>query len=375
MTAKKIRKLRRAKKVVTEVVTDKAVALNPLTPPEPQGPVINPNVPQITNESIAEHREDVLSGARKYIYPLAHSKHRILVMTSGILIATLAAFLVYCLLGYYKVYQYNAFLYRVSQVVPFPIAKADGHYIDYENYLYELRHYVHYYESQLQRDFSGVDKQQLIQQRKQALDKVINQAYIKDLAKQNGVSVSNKEVDARIQIVRDQNRLGSNDKVFADVLRDYLGWSPADFRRSLKQQILAEKVAAKLDTQATRLATDVAAKVARKNVDFGESAKKYSIDSRSKANGGDYGFVITKSNPNVPPQVVNALFAMKAGSISGPILASPVSGSAPTYEIVKVIKNDGKTVTAQHISIPIKDVSTYIEALKQQNPPKTYVHF
>ncbi len=26
-------------------------------------------VPRITNENVAEHREEVLSGARKYIYP------------------------------------------------------------------------------------------------------------------------------------------------------------------------------------------------------------------------------------------------------------------------------------------------------------------
>src|SRR5665811_1430574 len=34
-------------------------------------------VPRITNETVAEHREAVLSGARKYIYPLQHSKRRI----------------------------------------------------------------------------------------------------------------------------------------------------------------------------------------------------------------------------------------------------------------------------------------------------------
>jgi len=35
------------------------------------------NLPRITNETIAEHREEVLSSARKYIYPLQHSLQRI----------------------------------------------------------------------------------------------------------------------------------------------------------------------------------------------------------------------------------------------------------------------------------------------------------
>ena len=31
-------------------------------------------IPRITNETVAEHREEVLSSARKYIYPLQHSR-------------------------------------------------------------------------------------------------------------------------------------------------------------------------------------------------------------------------------------------------------------------------------------------------------------
>src|ERR1039458_1937006 len=33
------------------------------------------NVPRITNETVIDHREEALSSARKYIYPLQHSKH------------------------------------------------------------------------------------------------------------------------------------------------------------------------------------------------------------------------------------------------------------------------------------------------------------
>ncbi len=35
------------------------------------------NVPRITNETVGDHREEVLSSARKYIYPLKQSKHRV----------------------------------------------------------------------------------------------------------------------------------------------------------------------------------------------------------------------------------------------------------------------------------------------------------
>ena len=61
------------------------------------------------------------------------------------------------------------------------------------------------------------------------MDKVINDAYVKQLAKQYKVTVSDQEVQAEIKTVRDQNRLGGSDKVFEDVLKEYLGWAVDDF--------------------------------------------------------------------------------------------------------------------------------------------------
>jgi len=376
MTAKrKLKKLQQAKTLVTDVVSDKAAVLNPLTPRPPEQPAINEDVPNITNKTLAEHREDVLSGARKYIYPLAHSKRRIVVVTSGIIAATIVAFLVYCFFGLYNLYQYNSFLYRVTQVVPFPIAKEDGHYIDYENYLFELRHYVHYYQSQLQSNFAGADKAQLLQFRKQALTDTINAAYVKQLAAENGVTVSDQEVNSRINEVRDQNRLGSDNKVFTDVLHDYWGWSLTDFKRSLKQEILAEKVAAKLDTAANQKAQLVLSKL-KAGANFGKLAKKYSDDAATRSNSGQYATAITKSDPNVPPQVIDALFSLRPGKISGIIVASPVlSNNGPTLEIVKVLKTSSQAVVAQHISIKLTNISVYVKRLSDQHPAKLYVHF
>ena len=360
--------VKRIKKAVPEAVIEKATELNPLAPPTPQLPNLE-NVPQITNETIAEHRENVLSGARKYIYPLAHSKHRVVMITTTLVIATIAALLAYCSLALYKFYQYNTFLYRITQVVPFPVARADGSFVDYENYLFELRHRVHYFETQQQSNFNDpANHQQLINFRKDSLTQVINEAYVKKLANTNHVSVSGKEVDQRIAEVRDQNRLGSNNKVFADVLNSYWGWSIGDFKRSLKQEILNEKVVAKLDTQDTQRANSALAQL-KGGTDFATLAKQVSDDQGTKSNGGDYGIGITKTNPNIPPEVINALFNMKVGQISG------VINTGTSLEIVKLTQTDGTTVNASHISFNLKDISVYINQLKTKSPPKTYVKF
>jgi parvulin-like peptidyl-prolyl isomerase len=361
----KLNRLRRAKQIVPEVLDPRS---KPAEPPSLE------DVPKITNETIAEHREQVLKGARKFIYPLAHSKRTIIIVTVSVIITAIIGLLAYCSLGLYRYYQYNTFIYRVTQVVPFPIAKAGKQYVSYENYLFELRHYVHYYQSQQEQNFSGTGRQQLIQFRKQALDNVINQAYIKKLASKQHVSVSGKEVDMRLAEVRAQNRLGGNDKVFEDVLRSYWGWSINDFKRSLAQQILTEKVAAALDTAAQQKAASVVQQ-AKSGADFTALAKQYSDDPTAKDNGGDYGFAIAKTNPNVPPEVVNVLFGLKAGQVSDEILASPVLASqGASLQIVKLTAISGNTVTAQHIVINLKDISGAVKALEKQQPPHPYVH-
>jgi hypothetical protein len=281
---KRFKKTKDVKQLVPTKVVEKAAELSPL-PSTPVVPSLE-DVPTITSETIATHREEVLKGARKYIYPLRHSKRKIVAVTISVMIAAIIGLFIYCYFALYRYYQYNTFLYRVTQVAPFPVAKAGGKYVEYENYLFELRHYVHYYENQQQRNFGGADREQLLAFRKQALQNVINNAYIKQLAGQNHVSVSDKEVNARLNEVRSQNRLGGNNKVFGDVLHDYWGWSVNDFKRSLKQEILAEKVSAKLDNTASQKAAAVLAQ-AKAGADFVNLAKQNSDDPTAKDSGGE----------------------------------------------------------------------------------------
>lgn len=351
--------------MVPSRISEKAADLNPMTPIQPQVPNLE-DVPQITNETIAEHREEVLKGARKFIYPLRHSKHRIVVVTTGIIIGATLSFLIYCGFALYRFYQYNTFLYRVTQVAPFPIARAGGGFVSYESYLFEVRHYVHYYQSQVPGQFGGQD--QILQFRRQALQNVIDAAYIKKLAHQNHISVSDKEVTARITEVRGQNRLGSDNKVFADVLRSYWGWSINDFKRSLKDQILSEKVVAKLDTATTARAAAALTQIGS-GTDFAAVAKAVSDDPGAASNGGDYGFSITRNNPNVPPQVIDALFNISPGQVSS------VINAGSSLQIVKLLQKNGNSVTAQHIVFSLKDISAYLTPLKAKEPAHSYVKF
>jgi parvulin-like peptidyl-prolyl isomerase len=325
-------------------------------------------IPRITNETVAEHREEVLSSARKYIYPLQHSAHRVVIVSLSLFAAVVILFFSYCLLAMYKLQSSSGFVYAVTQVIPFPVARAGSHFVSYESYLFELRHYIHYYQTQQKVDFSSTaGKQQLADFRKRALQSVVNDAYIKELAKQHNVSVSDQELNNEIALVRDQNRLGSNDQVFADVLKEFWGWSVDDFKRELKQQMLTQKVVATLDTVTQQRAQNVLNQL-QQGGNFGDLAKKYSDDPSTRDSGGDYGFAIDKNNRDISPQVVDELFKLQPGQTSGIISA----GNG--LEIVKVQSVSSGKVRASHIMFAFKDVNTYIQPLRDKQKTHAYIH-
>lgn len=326
------------------------------------------NIPRITNETVAEHREEVLGSARKFIYPLQHSVRRIVVVSVGIFVLLTIGFFTYCGLALYRFHVTSTFIYRVTQVIPFPVAKAGSRYVSYENYLFELRHYIHYYQTQQKVDFNSTSgKQQLAAFRKVALQTVIDQAYIKQLAAQRNITVSDAEVNNEVALLRDQNRLGGSNAVFADVLKEFWGWSTSDFKRELKDQILSQKVVSAMDTSAHDRAQNVLGQL-QDGGSFADLAQQNSDDSSTKAKGGDYGYAISKGNRDLSPQVINELFKLQAGQISG-IIETPLG-----LEIIKVTEIDGSTVRASHILIQFQSLDTYLKPLEAQHKPSQFIH-
>ncbi len=322
------------------------------------------NLPRITNETVAEHREEVLSSARKYIYPLQHSRGRIIKISTSLFIAAILVFFAYLGLALYKFQSTSTFVYQVTRVIPLPVAKAGPHIVSYESYLFELRHLMHYYQTQQKEDFNDPKTAgHLVQLRKDSLEKVINDAYVKQLADKNNITVSNREVDAQIALVKSQNRLGTSDQMLADVLRQFWDWSVTDFRRELKSQLLAQKVASQLDSASQAKARN-ALMMIQEGKDFAEVAAQMSEDESTKANGGKYAIEISQSNRDVPPQVVDALSRLQIGQVS------EVVNTGYTLEIVKLLEvgADNK-YQAAHVSFRIEGVERHIKPLREESPP------
>ncbi len=325
------------------------------------------NIPRITNETVAEHREDVLKGARKYKYPLQHSKHRIIVVSTILLCVALVSFFAYTGLALYKFQSSSAFMYRVTQVLPLPVARAGSHFVTYENYLFELRRYEHYYQTQQQVDFNSESGKRQLETfgKPQAMDEVIQAAYVKQLASKYHVSISSAELNDELSALQAQNQ--SNNQELADVTNKFFGWSIDDLKRELKQELLAQKVAAVMDTTTRARAATVLSQL-QAGADFGTAAAQSSDDAATKSNGGQYAdTAITAASTDVPPAVVRQLQTMQVGQVSGVIQAGT------TLEIVKLISTTDGKFTAAHISFNIKPIQTYVAPYQKAHPSHIYI--
>jgi len=324
-------------------------------------------IPRITNETIEVHRDEVLRGARKFIYPLQHSKHKIVIFSVTIIVAAIIGFMSYVTLGLYR-WQYTSdFMYQITKVLPLPVARIGGTFVAYENYLFELRHYIHYFDTQQDVDFASAQgRAQLAEQRKKSIESVVNYAYVKKIARQKNITVSAKEVDAQVAMLRSQNKLGSDNKVFENILKDYWGWSIGDFRRSIEQEILTSKVLQALDVKTKTTADDVLAQI-KAGKDFAALAKQYSNDPATKDRGGEIGFLITKNDQNLPSQTLDALSKLKAGEVSG------VINLGYGLEIIKNLGDqDGKTKAAI-IVLTFKDISYYLNDYKDKQKAQVFI--
>lgn len=331
----------------------------------------NTTIPKITSDNLAEHREDVLSGARKYIYPLQHSKNRIVLLSTSLFLGAILVFSILSVLLLYRFQTTSGFMYQVTKVIPFPIARTGGTFVAYENYLFELGHYIYYYENQQQLSFSTeFGKEQLKSYKQRAIDSVINDAYVKKIASENGITVSSQEIDEQIRIAKEQNRLGSSDEVFEDVLQDYWNWSLSDFRRSLKTEIMEQKVLRAMDPDTEQKATEALGKIAA-GQDFATVASEYSEDLSTKEQGGEFGFV-NKSNRNVSQQTVDTLFNLPVGQTSKIVVVPYGTGYA--LAIVKNLEDKDGQERGAHIIFKLKSLDELLNDRKEQQPYKLYMN-
>lgn len=176
----------------------------------------------------------------------------------------------------------------------------------------------------------------------QAITYLVQESELRQKAKDLGVSVSSKDVDARIQQIKTQY-FGGNEKKYQDQLTAQ-GLSEQQLRQDLEAQLLSEKIYAKVTSDvkvsdsavkqyyqqhiaqytsrtvrhilvSSKAQADKLEGQLKGGASFAALAKKYSQDKTSAVQGGK----LTISKGTTVPQFDAAAFSLKTMQISQPV--------------------------------------------------------
>ncbi len=265
----------------------------------------------------------------------------------------------------YKAQSIDKFLYRLTQIVPVPVARVDGQLVAYSDYLREVRSAVHYLSTKEAINFNSDDgKRQLQYQERLALNKAIQDAYVAKLARDEQISVSAKEVDDFVDKIISSNQLGVSEDAYKQIIRDYYDWSFDEYKTTLKKQLLQQKVLAKYDVDA-RAKIDAIYQQLLHGADFAATATQQSEDLATQGEGGDMGFVtIGSSDPN---GLIEAASNLTQGAITGVI-----SGTDGLY-IVKVIERQDNAVHLAKIFVNYTFLANKLNELKNVGKTEEFI--
>lgn len=190
----------------------------------------------------------------------------------------------------------------------------------------------------------------------QALQQLVLADIIRQEARKHGVKVSNKEVNDTYKQYADRNQGEDN---LRKQLKDFLGWTPAQFKKEIQVKLLEDKLNTKLaqddklNADQKKKAEDLLTQV-KSGADFAEVAKQ--SDDPTGQTGGDQGFV---KKGEVEPALESAIFSKNVGEITD------VTKTSRGYVIAKVTDKKDDTLKFSLILVTTKSLQqVLVEDLK-----------
>lgn len=326
-----------------------------------------PESTRITTETIAEHRERILAGGRRFKYPVQYARHK---LVFNAIIITVATLIVLVGVGYWQLYpaqNTSDFMYRVTRVLPVPVAKIDGQPVLYSDYLMKYRSSIHYLESKERVNLKTEDgKRQSDFVKSQAMDDALADAYALKLAKQNNVTVSDAELQTYLKQQRTSTDGEVSESTYDAVILDYYGWSPDEYEHAMKTKLLRQKVAFVVDTDATDVSKTVGDTIIAGNTDLKSVTETINKTAKVQVVYGALGFV-PKSNQD--GGLATAAAKLQKGQVSGEIKSTTGEG----YYYVKLDDITDTQVNYEYVHVPLTVFAKDLATAKQGSKVKEYI--
>ncbi len=326
-------------------------------------------------EKVEERREEVLARGRKFKYPLQYAKHKLVINTIVIGVLTVVAMVTAGGLALYKFQDTGDIMYRISRIIPVAVAEIDGERVRFSDYLMIVRSSLTVFEQQSGQissirtgtageDGEGNDEEAMkVEYKRTALDQAEEYAYAEKLAKENGIEVTDEEVEKLFETHRKVGGVERSEESFLKVLSSNFGYSKDEYLRMLYLLLVKSKVEEKIDTDANQLADRVAQKLAENGGDYGKVAEEFGEEVQIESTDGLVG------SKNVDGGRAAKAMSLEVGQDSGKFASSNGDG----YYFLRVLDKTDTEVSYVSLRIPFKEFNTKIKAVREGGLIKEYI--
>ena len=310
---------------------------------------------RITNDTVAQHREKVLAAGRKHKYPIQYTKRRLVWITMFVSVAILAIFVG---LGWAQLYLWkdtSDIAYRITKILPLPVANIDGENANYSDYLLYHRSSLAVLHTQGQSDQK--DKVKFYQN--QSINKALEVAYAKRLARENNITVDDNKVQDLIKKQQESSKLSQS--AYESVVKDNLHWSMDELKIAMKYTLLKQEVSFKIDKTADDLVSTI-----QNKVKSGKSLKDIADEMGNKVQPV---FNLSVSTDNSDGGLTKSATLLAKGKISEPLKTLAGDG----YYFVTLNSLEDNMVNYSYVKVPLTEFNNRFNYLKNNNKVKYFI--
>lgn len=319
---------------------------------------------RITDGNIDEKREEVLARGKKFKYPFQYAKHKLIVNTVliGVSAVLLAVFLGW--LELYKFQDTGDVVYRLTRVLPVPVAEVDGEKVRYSDYLMLYRSSVAAIESQQGiLSNSEEDQQMKAQYKVEAMDRAVSYSYALKLARELGIEVSDEMVNELMVEHRTVDGVERSEEAFAGIIKDNFGLSLDEYRRMLYLSLVEKEVSVSLDEEALALKLEIESILGNGSDDLAGIADSLGENVVYSETGG----MVEEMNLD------GGRASVAAGLELGEVSEGFVSKNGDGYYFVKLLDKADGQVNYASLWVPFSAFDKKLAEVEEEGKVKVYI--
>ena len=322
---------------------------------------------RITNDTVAEHRQRILAGGRRFKYPMQYARHRLVLTT---VIITIAALLLVTVVGWWQLYSAqntSTFFYRVTKVLPLPVAKVDEHAVRYSDYLMYYNGSAHWLRKSEQVDLSSKEGQRQNDYiKRKSMDIAVTSAYADKLAAEQQIAISTERIDAAVTEARTTATGQISQETYDASALSTLGWTPGEYRQEIKNRLTLQDVSFAIDSAAKQKQQQVGELIKKGETDLEAVARTVGGEDQTKPTTATSGLIPLT---NADGGLSQAAAKLEVGEVSSAVRTTAGDG----YYFVKLLEKNKTQINYAYIHVPLSEFNNRLRTLRGEHKVSEYI--